>query len=51
MPDNPFRRTKPPPVPPVAASAREKIVPLTVNGKALSMSIGNSNALFRQSAR
>ncbi|MBS0556701.1 MAG: (2Fe-2S)-binding protein [Proteobacteria bacterium] len=34
MPDNPFRRTKPEPVPPVAASAREKTVPLRINGKA-----------------
>ena len=34
MPDNPFRRTKPQPVPPVAASAREKTVPLRINGKA-----------------
>ena len=33
MPDNPFRRTKPEPVPPVAASAREKTLPLRVNGK------------------
>ncbi|MHB8446988.1 MAG: (2Fe-2S)-binding protein [Rudaea sp.] len=33
MPDNPFRRTKPEPVPPVAASAREKTLPLRINGK------------------
>ncbi|MGH8042342.1 MAG: (2Fe-2S)-binding protein [Rudaea sp.] len=34
MPDNPFRRSKPVPVPPVAASASEKTLPLTINGKA-----------------
>lgn len=34
MPDNPFRRTRPEPVPPVAASAHEKTVSLRINGKA-----------------
>ncbi len=34
MPDNPFRRSKPVPVPPVAASASEKTLPLNINGKA-----------------